>query len=1132
MTTLNYQGSREILSKLQAVHTRRWTFRLGAGIMAVATVAAGCVLVVSASAGYWRQGPPSALRWALLAGASAAILAAAAWFIVRAILWRENPAQLARFVEQRMPELRNELINSVLLADDRDQASAELVQQAISESVRTVRRLNISDSVSAAAVRKWAVAMGAVAVLLAAFAAAQPDAFQRGLREVLSPSGFDAPGAAGAVQLGKTEFIGVTPGHKVVFPGQPVSITAEVYNRSLGRIASKSGDLADRQVQAALADQAARMNARVLVRGRSEPAPMETANVDGHAERATFTCKLTGSAHESFDYAVEVGGCRYPKEADKFFTIHVVKIQRLDIVLAHPPYTKLPDRRIDNAGPEAALLEVPAGTSVALLTRLSASVRDNGPPTAAVQIEGQPPVHMAASNDDVQFRGSFTVNADARWRVEIRDASGRVRLTAPAESSRYYQIKAIPDRPPVVRFVAPNKDVSVAPGRTLPTRVLISDDYGLTEATFYAAREGQEAAPLHGYQVRSGRSGQFDYRLNVPAGYAPGSVMVYYATATDNRQLPGIGGPQTAQSSRFKVLVQDAAELEKEQARRYDELRRRLLEILKMQEAARVDTELCRRKLASVQAVTATGAGIVAAQEQIKTLLHKLAYEFPFDADMITVQQALAVLSRDDAQLAVDQAKVLASLKDLARRGGSCSAMAGAQDRIIDALRTLLAIMPSLAGKGAAAVKPGEDLPPDVKEKLRQLKNELEKFLESQKKVIESSDRLAKTPADNFTADDEKLLKELLNLQDSWEKFLNEAVTDFSKLAQQDFSNPSLLKELVSVKSDVTMAKDALSKKAVEIATAFEDNGVENAKSLTANIEKWLPDEPDRAKWSMEDPTGGQENVEQPELPTELEDLVGDLLEQEEDLFEQADDVTSKYAMSGDKGIGWDAMDGPISSMNAQGVTGNQLPNTSEMSGRSGEGRQGKSSGEFVEDKAVGKGGRRTPSRLTEEPFQKGQIDDRSTEPPGGATGGGKLSGAGAEGLEGPVPPPLANELKRLAGMQATLVNRAERIKVNFQVNDYANFKFLQAITLMNRVKSDLEHYRYRNALRARDETVGAIRQTKLLLAGKVDVTADQSQTMPKYVRDDIADAMKGDLPEKFREALQQYYKRLSEQAE
>ena len=142
------------------------------------------------------------------------------------------------------------------------------------------------------------------------------------------------------------------------------------------------------------------------------------------------------------------------------------------------------------------------------------------------------------------------------------------------------------------------------------------------------------------------------------------------------------------------------------------------------------------------------------------------------------------------------------------------------------------------------------------------------------------------------------------------------------------------------------------------------------------------------------------------ELPSELEDMVGDLMEQEEDLFDEMEDVSSSAADSLDKGAGWDAVDGPISNISAKGVTGNRLPNSSEIAGRSGEGRQGKSSGEFVGDEAVGKGGRKTPSRLTPDPIVKGQIKDHSKDSTGGATGGGKESGKGGEGLEGPVPRP------------------------------------------------------------------------------------------------------------------------------
>ena len=121
---------------------------------------------------------------------------------------------------------------------------------------------------------------------------------------------------------------------------------------------------------------------------------------------------------------------------------------------------------------------------------------------------------------------------------------------------------------------------------------------------------------------------------------------------------------------------------------------------------------------------------------------------------------------------------------------------------------------------------------------------------------------------------------------------MKELQTDLSKLPEQDFANASWLKEAVEVQAELKMAEDALTKKSVDIAVPLEQLGYERAEELVTNIEKWLPDTPDREKWSQEESlTDKDKEAPMAELPGELEDMIGDLMEQEEDLFDEMEDV-------------------------------------------------------------------------------------------------------------------------------------------------------------------------------------------------------------------------------------------------
>jgi len=162
------------------------------------------------------------------------------------------------------------------------------------------------------------------------------------------------------------------------------------------------------------------------------------------------------------------------------------------------------------------------------------------------------------------------------------------------------------------------------------------------------------------------------------------------------------------------------------------------------------------------------------------------------------------------------------------------------------------------------------------------------------------------------------------------------------------------------------------------------------------------------------------------------------------------------------------------------------------VGGRAGEGRQGKSSGEFVGDEAVGKGGRKTPSRLTPDPIVKGQIKDHSKQSAGGATGGGKESGKGGEGLEGPVPnSPGPRNAERLAGKQAALRNKAESIDLKFQVANFHHTDLKNMIEVMAQVERDVKAGRYQNALRQRHILTEGLGGVKQYVGGDFQVRKD-----------------------------------------
>ncbi len=702
----------------------------------------------------------------------------------------------------------------------------------------------------------------------------------------------------------------------------------------------------------------------------------------------------------------------------------------------------------------------------------------------------------------------------------------------------YYSVSVIPDDPPTIMVAQPGRDIDAKPGDKVALEAQATDDYGLTQIRLEMAKnDAKEFTALQTWPVGPGKDGKpgraitMRYTLDLPAEkYALGDTVRYRFVAVDNRDLTGLDpalGAQATAGQIFSISFNDKTAVTAASSKLWEELRRKLTAILDKQIALRKGAGALVAGMA-VEDIRKTCGPLAEGQKGIRAELAAVAKDFPFEPSMKLVQKALEVLAVEDAAAAVDRGADIMLLSDSKSLVPLATRLRQNQSRIIDVLQTLLAIIAADQERLAkAAEHDGGDIPTDAKDAWKKLAEELKKFEKEQQGVIDASAALAKKPKDQFDANDEKKLKDLAVIEDKWEKFLNERLADMSKLAEQDQTSAALLEEVVKMKVELATAKNALEQKATEIATPLEENGLESAKELTTHIERWLQQQPDRINWQMEEPVT-QNDPAMAELPKQLQDMVGDLMDKEEDLTQQMESLASKWADSLDKGAGWDAADGPISNMSAQGVTGNQLPKDMEIQGRAGEGREGRSSGEMVGATAVGKEGRQTPTRLTNDPFSSSQVDDKSTLPAGGATGGGKKGALGSQGLEGPAPADDPNITQRLAGQQAAIRNEAERLNLQMNAAGFDNFKLVESNAYLKKSEDALKQFHYQSALYYQAQAVQSLNTAKVLAAGAVHVIADTSPTASSKTQKDVESALNGPMPKGYGDPVKAYSEKLA----
>ncbi|MGQ9503977.1 MAG: hypothetical protein ACUVQG_11300 [Thermogutta sp.] len=1034
------------------------------------------------------------------------------WVVRRVIRSQWSLEATARRIEDQFPELQSALINVLQLLNDPRQSNPAFCLAAVNHAASQASRVRFEEA--ATRQTRWARFCYAMQtsrdffewsgilvslILISVFCSLILPNWGSAATRLMQPWHF-------VPVVGKVQILDVQPGNTEVLVGSNVTILAKV------RTPEK------KPYEAFL---------YVAEEGKAEERfPMA---VDKDLENYTFSLP---AVLKPVKYRVEVGDSQSP--VYRLGISEIPALAEVEVTLDYPAYLGKPretfrQRVADLRGPqfsEATLRIIPSAPIAG----------------GEISLDGKPLIGTTEDGGRA-FVVKFPLLRDGEFVVKLKNTAG---LTERAP--RVNRVSVIPDQPPVVEIVRPASQSSVAVGDKIPVKIRAVDDYGLgqicLEMKVQQAKPSGDDGPAEDVEpVRlqnwENPSGPFvDYELVLSAErFQPGQVVMIRAVAWDRRNFGKFGldlRPQKAESSWVTLRLLSTEDKVAGELKAIENLRAAIFRILEEQIRSKAATLSLVKTVEENPAQFAGGIRAISARQvDIRSSTEAVVRSIS-DTDTQerkVIKRVLANLVANEMLRAVQECERLAKLSDLTQAKNQVMLLLDDQEQIIMTLRKILdaARMAQAELLSEAQKRPGGDLPDDSRKKLEEIQSKLQEFLEQQKKVIEASEELAKTPVEDFSEKEEQLLKELAELQDDWSRFMTEAHADLSKLPEQDFANASVCQELNEIQTELKMAEDALLKKSVDIAVPLEQLGYEMAKELTTNLEKWLPDTPDRERWSQEESLSDQDKeAPMAELPGQLEDLIGELMEQEEDLFDEMEDVSSSAADSLDKGAGWDALDGPISNMSAKGVTGNRLPNTSEIGGRSGEGRSGKSSGEFVSDEAVGKGGRKTPSRLTPDPYMKGQIKDFSKDPTGGATGGGKESGQGGQGLEGPTPPPHGpRELQRLAGKQAELRNKAESISAQMQVLNYHHTDMEQLIETMKEIERDLLAGRYQNALRKREIVLQGLKTQKEYVGGEFEVKQDATLNVPKDIQKEILGSVQEPTPAGWEDIVRSYYRQL-----
>ena len=444
---------------------------------------------------------------------------ATGFLLVRFVFWpllrRVSDERVALYLEEHEPALQSGVLAAVEAVGKRSPATpggrpgrppragpdgpVELQAALVERAAEACRRIDYGKGIERSSIRRFAGALGGLALVSAALAGLGPGFLRHGATALFLPA---RPAKA------------VNPYRVSVAPGD----TTIARNSDLRISATLHGFGADDVVLYTMEEDENGFAALPMI-----------------ADGAGAFDGLLLNVARSTRYYVESSGVR-----SATFTVDVADLPAVDDLAMEyhfPAYTGLAPRRFEVGGDVAAL----AGTRVELSLRATLPspgallVMDAGDTLAMRPASGPTPGNV--------FEGSFTVDRHGFYGIRLQTADGVWVAGAPD-----YRIDVLADQGPAVSFAKPGRDAQVSAIEEVFVEVRAEDDIGVSEVLWVYSVNGGSPDTVRIFGSGRGQPAAGERPLaEVAVGHAvfmeefgleTGDLIAYHAVARDNAPVP------------------------------------------------------------------------------------------------------------------------------------------------------------------------------------------------------------------------------------------------------------------------------------------------------------------------------------------------------------------------------------------------------------------------------------------------------------------------------------------------------------------------------------------------------------------------------------------------------------------